>query len=146
MSKPTKYGLLLKRVLELDILVANLADELSDTLKQLDQKARENMPTDAQQKRIDSQKFSWGIVFVRAKRISKIKAVGGWESKPGATRTSDRRFGTRDEALIHAKRFTKIEGHKSYSVHRVAKRVNAWVNLATGKTNPVIGLGRKNRD
>ena len=104
------------------------------------------MPTADQQYRIDHQTFSFAIRFIRAKKLTEVKGVGGWKPSPGLSVVSERTFGTEAEATAHAERFQKIEGHQGFEVYKdTSRRVNAWVNAATGKTNPVIGLKRTNR-
>jgi hypothetical protein len=88
-------------------------------------------PSPAQAALIKSQPFSYGVHFLRAKVLKKVKS-------PGAVMVSTRLFTTKKEAHQHGKRFSKIHGHKDYSVVLVNKRANAWVNWKTGKTNPVI--------
>lgn len=122
------------------LILAQLKEEVS----QLSETSGKTQPSHNQQKRIDNQRYAYGVKFVRAKKLAKIKGVTGWESKPGLVRVSERLFGTRDESLTHARRFVKIYSHKSYKVMKVNKRPNAWVNEKTGKTNPVIGLKRTN--
>ncbi len=90
-------------------------------------------PVPAIARKINNQKFSFGVKFTRKKVLRKVK-------NPGLTFTSQRRFATKAEASTHGRRFQKKHGHKSFEVVRVNKRANAWVNPRTGKTNPVIGL------
>jgi hypothetical protein len=157
MSKVTKQSVLGKLLKILDLVnearhnltvlgldgLGNQAPAQAEVEVQV--KPRKYLPTPAQQKRIEKQRFSWGIRFKRSKKIDEIRTKDGWARKSGSFRVSDRLFGTRDEARIHAKRYLKIEGHKSFEVYKVSKRPNAWVNQKTGKTNPVIGMGRTNR-
>jgi hypothetical protein len=88
---------------------------------------------------------SFGVEFTRARYLNQIRGPRGWVDSPGRLRRSERRFATRKEAEHHGKRFTKIEGHKSFRVFESNDPVNAYVNWKTGKTNPVIGLKRTNR-
>lgn len=59
---------------------------------------------------------------------------------------SPRRFRTESEASHHAARFKRIEKHSGFFVTESTDPVNAWVNQVSGKTNPVIGRARTNRD
>ncbi len=100
-------------------------------------------PVKAKRKAPARKNVSYGVKFVRRKPLSEIRGPNGWVRSPGSTRQSDRRFATRKEAEQHGKRFTKIEKHKSFSVFASTGKVNASINWRTGKTNPVIGLGRR---
>jgi hypothetical protein len=104
-------------------------------------------PTAAQQARIDSQNFSFGIKFTRSRALKEVRTTSGWKAVDNATvATSARYFGTYAEAETHAKRYVVIEKHKSFEIFTATGIApNAWVNEATGKTNPVIGLKRTNR-
>lgn len=84
---------------------------------------------------IKSQKFSFSVVFVRRKELTKTK-----RTPKGLSFTSVRRFSTQKEATQHGRRFAKKHNHKSFHVIEVSKKANAWINWKTGKTNPVIGL------
>lgn len=90
-------------------------------------------------------RFSFGIRFTRKKAISEVRGARGWVSSPGDTVVSNRRFKSVSEAFHHAKRFKRLEKHKSFEVIVSTKAPNAWVNPRTGKTNPLIGLKRTNR-
>ncbi len=75
------------------------------------------------QRRIDSQRFSYTVEFVR---------------KNGQTFTSKRRFSSSKEAGQHGTRFAKKHKHQEATVVRVNQRANAWINWETGKTNPAV--------
>ena len=128
---------------QIDSLTAQLAILRATVAKLGKAKAR---PTADQQRRIDTQTFSFAIRFIRAKALTEVKGPGGWQPSPGLTVVSERTFGTAEEAKQHAERFQKIEGHQGYEIYKDTSRsVNAWINQETGKTNPVIGLKRTNR-
>lgn len=105
-------------------------------------------PTPAQ-KRSFRRKTSFGVRFLRSKAISDVQnAKGDWvrARAPGKTEVlSVRRFGSEAEARIHGRRFTRIEGHKAFKVVVLKLKPNAWVNLKTKKTNPLIGRKRTRR-
>lgn len=84
-----------------------------------------------QARKIASQKFSFTVHFVRREILRQVRS-------PGKVCKSQRRFSSPKEAEQHGKRFKRIQRHLSYSVVRVAKRANAWINWRTGKTNPVL--------
>lgn len=90
-------------------------------------------PSPDQLKRIKTQDYSFTVYFQCRKALRQVRVKG-------LVNKSQRRFGSRKEAIQHGKRFTKIWKHKGYAVVKVAKRANAWINWRTGKTNPVIGL------
>lgn len=90
-----------------------------------------DLPSADQAKRIKSQPYSFGVHFERSKVLRKVRS-------PGGINRSLRRFGTQKEAVQHGKRFTKIHHHKGFTIVRVSKRANAWINWRTGKTNPVL--------
>lgn len=110
--------------------------------------AKKFVPT-TQQKRALRRSTSFGVVFERRKAITQYRDENGnlkSVRSPGrVTFTSARRFGSENEAKRHGKRFMRLENHRSFKVITVKLAPNAWVNLRTGKTNPVIGRGRKNR-
>lgn len=128
---------------QIDAIIEKLVG-LRDAVAKV-KRGKKYAPTAEQQDRIDNQGFSFGIRFIRAKKLSEVKGPSGWEPSPGLTVVSARTFGTKEEAEVHAKRFQKIEGHFGYEVIEVDGGPNAWVNEKTGKTNPVIGLKRTNR-
>lgn len=67
--------------------------------------------------------------------------------RPHKQGLSPRRFRTRAEAVQHGARFVQIEPkHTGFHVSETYDRVNAYINAATGKTNPEIGKKRTNRD
>jgi hypothetical protein len=105
--------------------------------------------TPAQAKALKSRKTSFGIIFTRSKTIEEVFHNDGSYSKArfaGKLKVpSLRRFISKEEATAHAKRFKRIEKHKSFEIVLVKKAPNAWVNVKTGKTNPVIGRKRTNR-
>ncbi len=85
---------------------------------------------------------SFAVAFVRPKQIRADLSINTHKLNP-----SKRRFKTEDEAIHHARRFTRIEKHAGYFIlPRKNEAVNAYVNKVTGKTNPVVGKGRENRD
>jgi hypothetical protein len=105
--------------------------------------------TKAQRDRLRRQKTSFGVLFVRAKAITTVRNAKNARvpaPSPGSlVVTSARRFGTSKEAQHHGKRFKRIEKHQAFHVIFVEKGPNAFVNFATGKTNPLIGRKRTNR-
>lgn len=110
---------------------------------------RKYAPTAAQARALRTRKTSFGIVYFRSKAIKTVKNKNGDRvaaRSPGKLEVpSARRFGSEKEANRHARRFVKIEGHKGYKIKQVNKRPNAWVNLKTGRTNPLIGRKRTHR-
>ncbi len=116
-----------KEIVRLEKLVA-LAQNKMD---HIDNVIEGDVPSDEQQKKIKSQKFSFGVIFERRKVLKKVRS-------PGALCKSVRRFTSKKEAVHHGKRFSKIHKHKGFALVRVNKRANAWVNWLTGKTNPAI--------
>ncbi len=101
-------------------------------------------PTAAQARAL-RRKTSFGVVFTRNKEITETRD-GKKVRFPGKLKvTSLRRFGSASEATTHGKRFKRLEGHASFTVVPVKKAPNAWVNLKTRKTNPIIGRKRTNR-
>jgi hypothetical protein len=97
----------------------------------LDEVIEGDKPDAAQANRIKTQKFSFTVHFERRKALSKVRS-------PGLVAVSQRRFTTAQEANHHGKRFAKIHKHVGFFVVQVNKRANAWINLTTGKTNPVV--------
>ncbi len=91
-----------------------------------------DVPSAAIAKLIKSQSFSFSVIFVRRKALTKPK-----NGKKGLSFTSDRRFATAKEANQHGRRFAKKHGHESYHAVKVSKKANSWINWKTGKTNPV---------
>ena len=88
-------------------------------------------PDDTQAKAIKNNRYSFAVAFERRKVLRKVRS-------PGLVCKSLRRFTSLKEANHHGKRFTKIHGHKGFTVTKVAMKANAWVNWRTGKTNPVL--------
>jgi len=111
-------------------------------------KVKEAKPT-PQQRRALRRKTSFGVKFTRRRAIERVKnARGDWVNarSPGKlTFVSARRFGSEQEAKIHGRRFTRIEGHQKFEVVALKLKPNAWVNLKTKRTNPLIGRKRTNR-
>ena len=103
----------------------------------------------AQQRKSFLKSISFGVLFVRSKPINKAKGSNGKMTEarnPGQhVVLSVRRFGSSEEANIHGRRFKRIEGHHAFYVVILKSKPNAWVNLKTGKTNPLIGAKRTNR-
>lgn len=102
----------------------------------------------AQQQNAFRRSTSFGVLFVRAKAITKAKGANGLQSARMAGEhvvLSVRRFGSSNEASIHGARFKRLEGHKAFYVVNLNSKPNAWVNLKTKKTNPLIGAKRTNR-
>ena len=103
----------------------------------------------AAQKRALRRKTSFGVKFLRSKCIYEVENASGRLVKaraPGKMEViSVRRFGSEQEARIHGRRFTRIEGHKGFKVVVLKLKPNAWVNLKTKKTNPLIGRKRTGR-
>lgn len=97
----------------------------------IDEVIEGDKPDDAQAARIKSQRYSYGVHFVRRKALRRVRS-------PSAVCKSLRRFTTPKEAAQHGKRFTRINRHKGFKVVKVSMRANAWINWVTGKTNPVI--------
>lgn len=92
------------------------------------------------------QGFSYAVKFTRKAAITeRSDGHGGWvevENPGSRVLTSSRRFGTAREATIHGRRFMKLEGHRKFTVVKTKDKPNAWVNLKTGKTNPLVGRKR----
>jgi len=109
-------------------------------------KASKYQPTAAQQ-RAFRRSTSFGVLFVRGRTINKVQdAKGNWVMSRYPDQPvvlSVRRFGSEQEAKLHGRRFRKLEGHKDFFVVLQNAKPNAWVNLKTGKTNPLIGRKRK---
>lgn len=104
-------------------------------------------PTKAQRDAL-RRKTSFGVLFVRSKAITEAAGARGWTKARNAgslVTLSVRRFGTAKEASIHGKRFKRLEGHQAFYVVLQDAQPNAWVNLKTGRTNPLIGQKRTNR-
>lgn len=103
----------------------------------------------AQQNKALKRKTSFGVEFTRRKAIKTAKGRNGQAvAARAAGKTvflSIRRFGSEAEAKIHGRRFTKIEGHVGFRVLLLKLKPNAWVNLKTKKTNPLIGAKRIDR-
>jgi len=103
----------------------------------------------AQQRKALKRKTSFGVEFTRRRAITKAKGRNGENVKARAAGklvvVSVRRFGSEVEAKIHGRRFTRIEGHKGFRVLLLKLSPNAWVNLKTKKTNPLIGAKRTSR-
>jgi hypothetical protein len=99
-------------------------------LVQLQQVKSGDKPSPDQAKRMKVAR-SFGVHFQRRKALRKVKS-------PGEVCKSVRRFGTREEANQHGKRFTRIHKHKGFKVIVLSQRPNAWINWRTGKTNPVL--------
>lgn len=109
-------------------------------------KAKKYQPTAAQQ-RAFRRSTSFGVLFIRGRSINQVRdANGNWVMSRYPDQPvvlSVRRFGSQEEATIHGRRFKKLEGHKNFFVVLQNSKPNAWVNLKTGKTNPLIGRKRK---
>ncbi len=126
-----------KLELELDAVQGDITDISSqieyveDEITHFDNEQEQidagEIPSPAQQKLIETQKFSYGVNFLRSKPV-KGKSVF----------VSTRRFGTKKEAAHHGARFAKKHNHKDFSVVVLNERPSAWVNWKTGKTNPAI--------
>ena len=105
-------------------------------------------PTRAQ-KASFRRKTSFGVLFERSNAITSVRSsTGEWVPARSSGRNvvlSVRRFGSQVEASIHGRRFKRIEGHASFYVVLLLAKPNAWVNLKTKKTNPLIGRKRTNR-
>lgn len=105
-------------------------------------------PTKAQRNAL-RRKTSFGVRFFRRKAIKTVKNARGERiaarSAGKDSFVSVRRFGSESEAKIHGRRFTRIERHKGFEVVALKLKPNAWVNLKTKKTNPLIGRKRTNR-
>jgi hypothetical protein len=84
---------------------------------------------------------SFAVSFIRPKDLNPDGSIKSHRLNP-----SKRRFRTKAEAVFHGSRFTRIEGHLGFYVTTTKDPVNAFVNVVTGKTNPVIGRGRTNRE
>jgi hypothetical protein len=112
-------------------------------------KSKKKFGPTPEQRRAMRRKTSFGVVFIRRSPIDEVKNKNGdWVKarSPGKPEvTSLRRFGSVAEAKRHGSRFKRIENHKGFKVIVVKKSPNAYVNLRTGKTNPLIGLKRTNR-
>lgn len=88
---------------------------------------------------------SFGVLFVRSAPIQEVVTNSGWKAARNAGKhvtLSVRRFGSAKEASTHGKRFKRLEGHAAFYVVLQDSTPNAWVNLKTGKTNPLIGRKR----
>jgi hypothetical protein len=84
---------------------------------------------------------SYTVFYTRKKDVQYDGSVRANRNNP-----SPRRFRTEKEAHHHAARFVKIEKHVGYRVEKTYSPVNAFVNVVTGKTNPLIGRKRVGRD
>ncbi len=123
-----------KHITSLKAKYKTLAKQLALIRDQLDDASEiesGDKPSFEQARLIKSQPYSFGVHFERKKVLRKVKS-------PGAVCRSVRRFTSKKEAIHHGKRFTKIHKHKGFTVIKVNKRANAWVNWLTGKTNPVL--------
>lgn len=116
---------------EAKTLAAQLA-KLNRDIAHLEEVESGDVPSAAIAKLIKNQTFSFSVVFVRRKALTKPA-----NGKKGLSFTSDRRFATAKEANQHGRRFAKKHGHESYHAIKVSKKANSWINWATGKTNPV---------
>jgi hypothetical protein len=105
---------------------------IAKRIEQIEEVETGNRPDAEQERRIATQRFSFEVHFERRKALKKGRS-------PGEIGVSQRRFSSPKEANQHGTRFTKIQKHKGFYVVQVQKRANAWINWATGKTNPVIG-------
>lgn len=76
---------------------------------------------------------SYAVCYIRQQDIDPSGCV-----LANARNPSPRRFATFDEAQHHGSRFMQTEGHNGFYVIETGDPVNAWVNQATGKTNPVL--------
>ena len=102
----------------------------------------------AKQQRSFLKNTSFGVLFVRSKPIKRARGAKGWVDARNAGQhvvLSVRRFGSNEEATMHGKRFKRIEGHQAFYTVNLNAKPNAWVNLKTKKTNPLIGAKRTNR-
>lgn len=99
----------------------------------------ENAPGDPNIKQ-NSDGSSWAVFYVRKNQIRSDGSVIAHKNNP-----SKRRFATEAEAIHHASRFVKIEGHVGFWTQKRYEPVNAYVNQVTGKTNPEVGKKRTNR-
>ena len=83
---------------------------------------------------------SFAVSFIRPGDLDGYGGVRSNHRNP-----SVRRFRTQAEAVQHGTRFTAIEKHLGFYVTVTRDPVNAYINPATGKTNPEIGRARTNR-
>lgn len=117
-------------------------------IKKTVKKVAKYKPT-AEQVRALKRKTSFGVKFTRRKAIRKARGANGklvQAIAPGRdTFVSSRRFGSQKEAVIHGSRFMRIERHRAYVIVELNLKPNAWVNLKTKKTNPLIGAKRTDR-
>lgn len=111
--------------------IKNEIAKLQAKLVKVDRIEQGDIPNEAQALLMNTQKFSFGVMFERRKELKKV-------DQPGILFESSRTFTSREEAEHHAKRFVKKHGHVGYDVFRTPKKANAWVNWNTGKTNPAI--------
>ena len=82
---------------------------------------------------------AWACFYVRTKDLNSDGSV-----KTNKRNPSVRRFRTKAEAQHHATRMVAHFGHVGYYVQNLTSPVNAWINAATGLTNPEIGKKRLN--
>ncbi len=76
---------------------------------------------------------SYTVHYIRKGQVNIDGSVQAHKNNP-----SKRNFATQDEAIHHASRFMKSEGHLGFFVIKVQARVNSYVNKVTGLTNPEL--------
>ncbi len=112
-------------------LLQKQLDGVDKELTHVGQVKSGDRPNPEQARKIKNQAYSFTVHFERRKTLRRVRS-------PGAVCRSLRRFTSKEEAVQHGKRFTRIHNHKGYSVIRVNSRANAWINWRTGKTNPIL--------